>query len=127
MQAWEGHLRVGLTSSSGRSLIVANDGAGSIELQVWGGVLVKGNDQFDFAGETAEIWVGDTSNSIIATYQDHLNLKGYNGVSISDRNTADYFLCTSGQIRMNKLPKFDPDIEGHLWDDNSYVRVSHPN
>ncbi|MCK5020353.1 MAG: hypothetical protein KAS32_25170 [Candidatus Peribacteraceae bacterium] len=126
MQAWEGHLRMGLTSSSGRSLIVSNDGVGSIELQVWGGVLVRGNDSFDFSGETAEIWIGNTSNSIVATYQDHLNIKGYNGVSISDRNTADYFLATLGNIRMNNLPTYDPQITGVLWLDNTYIRVSNP-
>jgi len=56
------------------------------KLHVQGNVLIEGLQGFDSADETAILYIGDTQNYIKNTYEDLIDIEGYNGVNIRDTN-----------------------------------------
>ena len=114
-----------MMSSDAAVIQMQNVGTGTCQLQVDGNVVITGNDAFDTIGDTASLWFGPTAGvSIIAQFEDMLDIKGHAGIRFSDVGTFSYFMLSNGRVYMQNLPTVDPVSAGQLWKSGTALHVS---
>ena len=79
-----------VTDSTNRMTILADGKVGigkdtpGYKLHVAGNTLIEGSDGFDSIGDNAYLYIGDENSFLKAKYGDVCNLRGHNGLKISE-------------------------------------------